>query len=98
MPGRRTRLLAARREALVAESAALRSRLLWTAANVHGSLNLFQMGGAALRAAGRSPALLVAGGVLLGVLGPRRAVRVIMGGLAAWKLLQRLRRLWRLLR
>jgi hypothetical protein len=89
--------LAARRAALVAQSDALRSRLLWTAADVRRSLSVFHMGGAILRGAGRNPALLVAGAAVLGVLGPRRALRVLMGGVATWKLLQRLRRLWRAL-
>jgi hypothetical protein len=97
MLGRRSQLLAARRQALVAQSGTLRERMLWSAAQAHESLNLFQIGAVALRAAGRHPGALVAGGLVLGVLGPRRVLRVMLGGVAAWKLLQRVQRMARLL-
>ena len=91
MFGRRSRLLAARRAALVAQSDALRDRLLWSAAQAHQSLTVLQVGGLAVRAAARHPLALIVGGALLGVLGPRRVVRTLMAGIALWQLLQRAR-------
>jgi hypothetical protein len=88
----RLRQLTARREALVARSRALRGDLLANATRIQRSLALGQIGGAAIGALRRHPALMVGIGLALWAAGPRRLARAAAFGLGAWSLYGQLRR------
>jgi hypothetical protein len=84
-------LLSARRHALVAQSEALRARLLESAAQTGRSLRVAALAASAAQALRRHPAVLVGGAVALVVVGPRRLVRIAGIALGAWTVLMRAR-------
>jgi hypothetical protein len=88
----RTRLLAARRRALVARSEALRARLLLSVLDVRQSAGVAQLGGEAARALVRHPAALAAAGIAVATIGPRRLLRLAAAGVGLWSLWGRVRR------
>jgi hypothetical protein len=88
----RTRLLAARRRALVAQSEALRARLLLSVLDVRQSAGVAQLGGEAARALVRHPAAMVAAGIAVAAIGPRRLLRVAAAGVGLWSLWGRMSR------
>jgi hypothetical protein len=88
----RTRLLAARRGALVAQSDVLRARLLLSALGLHRSAGVAQLGAEAARALVRHPGALVAAGVAVMTIGPRRLLRLAAAGIGLWSLWGRVRR------
>lgn len=85
--------LAARREALVTQSEALRAGLLRSGEQARQSLGILQIAVAAARALRRHPIAVAAGTVAFMVVGPRRLVRMLGLGLGAWSLATRTQRL-----
>jgi len=88
----RLEALAARRQALVARSDALRETLEQSAGSLKGTFRFFDIGFAVGRAFGRQPVLLLglAGAVIL--LRPRRVLSGLSIALTAVSIYQRLRR------
>ena len=88
----RTRLLAARRRALVAQSEALRARLLLSVLDMRQSAGVAQLGGEAARALVRHPAALAAAGIAVATIGPRRLLRLAAAAAGLWSLWGRVSR------
>ena len=93
VPPSRLQQLSARRRALVAESDALRARMLWSSARMRDSLGVAALGASAARALARHPPLMLAGAAALLVVGPRRVLRVGLAAVSIWSLLGQVGRL-----
>lgn len=89
----RLQLTTARRQALVAQSQALRLKLLVASQDLRGSLGAGQLRAGALRALTRHPLLTIGIALATVWMGPRRLLRFASLGLAGWSLVDRLRRL-----
>ena len=84
--------LAARRQQLVALSAAQRSTLAYDLAPWRARLALVDQGVAAIRYVRRHPVLMMGGALVFAALRPRRIGKWLQRGLLVWQIGRRFRR------
>jgi hypothetical protein len=89
MTADRLQRLAARRQALTAQSQALRSALLLEGVQVRESITLTQLAAAVARGISKHPGAVAAGIAVLLVVGPRRALRTAATAVTVWSVLRR---------